>query len=56
MKLYKVHYYYWSINRYGDKDFSYISQWVSEETMQELKTDSHVDGLGILETKEVEND
>ena len=55
MTIYKVSYYYWSINRYGDKDYEYVSQWVSEQTVQVLKSDTHVDDLEVHEQKEVSN-
>lgn len=55
MIIYKVSYYSWFINRYGDKDFKYVSHWASEQTIEELQADSHIDDLKIHEQKEVSN-
>lgn len=53
-KRYRVTYYEWSFNRYGDKDFDYRNHWASESTLADLRSDSHVDDLEIREEEEYE--
>ena len=49
---YRVTYYEWLFNRYGEKDYIFIDQWVTESTLADLKNDSHVDELEIIEQEE----
>ena len=53
-KRYRVSYYYWSFDRYGDKDYDYFSGWVNEYALADLKEDRSVDQLEIHEEKEYE--
>ena len=50
---YRVTYYEWLFNRYGEKDYIQVDQWVTESTLADLKNDRHVDELEIIEQKEV---
>lgn len=49
---YHVTYYEWLFNRYGEKDYIFMDQWVTESTLTDLKNDSHVDELEIHEQEE----
>ena len=49
---YRVTYYEWLFNRYGEKDYIFMDQWVTESTLIDLKNDSHVDELEIHEQEE----
>lgn len=49
---YRVTYYEWLFNRYGEKDYIFMDQWVTESTLADLKNDSHVDELEIHEQEE----
>jgi hypothetical protein len=51
-KRYRVTYYQWFFDKYGDKDYSYMSHWASESTLADLKEDSSVDELEIHEEEE----
>lgn len=51
-KLYKVTYYEWHFDRYGDRDYSYMEQWVTGSVLADLKADKHVDELEVHEVKE----
>lgn len=55
-KRYWVTYYQWSFNRYGDKDFDYMSHWVSASTLADLKADRWVDDLEVHEEEEYEEE
>ena len=50
---YRVTYYEWLFNRYGEKDYIFMDHWVTESTLADLKNDSHVDELEIIEQEEV---
>lgn len=49
---YHVTYYEWLFNRYGEKDYILMDQWVTESTLIDLKNDSQVDELEIHEQEE----
>lgn len=49
---YRVTYYEWLFNRYGEKDYIFMDQWVTESTLVDLKNDNHVDELEIIEQEE----
>lgn len=54
MKLYRVSYYQWYFDRYGDKDFEFIEGWVGHASLVGLQNDSHVDELEIHEETEID--
>jgi hypothetical protein len=54
-KRYRVTYYQWSFDRYGDKDYDYMNHWVSESTLADLRSDSSVDELEVYEEEEYED-
>ena len=49
---YRVTYYEWLFNRYGEKDYIFMDQWVTKSTLADLKNDNHVDELEIIEQEE----
>ena len=55
-KIYRVSYYEWSFNKYGDKDFDYRTHWVNESNLASLKADRWVDELEIHEEQESEEE
>lgn len=50
---YHVTYYEWLFNRYGEKEYILMDQWVTESVLMDLKNDSHVDELEIVKQEEV---
>lgn len=50
---YHVTYYEWLFNRYGEKEYILMDQWVTESVLMDLKNDNHVDELEIVKQEEV---
>lgn len=51
-KLYRVSYYAWHFDRYGDRDYTYCDGWVTGSALADLKADKHVDELEVHEVQE----
>lgn len=49
-KMIKVHYYAWSFNRYGDKDYDYVVDWIPESRLVDLEKDRSISDLKVLES------
>lgn len=54
-KLYRVTYYQWSLNNYGDKDFVYKNHWCDASSLADLREDRWVSELEIREEKDMSN-
>lgn len=53
-KMYRVTYYQWYFDRYGDKEFELMNHWVTEGSLRNLNQDDRVDDLVIHEVCEGE--
>lgn len=51
-KRYRVTYYQWSFDRYGEKDYEVMDQWVTESVLMDLRIDSSVEELEIHEEED----
>lgn len=50
-RLFLVEYCEWTFNRWGDKVDNYRNHYVSEQSLAELKTDSRITDIRVIEEK-----